>query len=457
MLSNSDPDDNRRVNIFEEGSEEGGPVLYWMSRDQRASDNWALIFAQEMAINRSDRLGVAFCLNPGFLGAGARQYSFMLRGLREVKDSLSDLNIPFFLLDGKPQETLPEFCRENDVATIVGDFSPLRIKTQWRDDVRSNIDCGYYEVDAHNIIPCWVSSPKLEYAAHTIRPKIHEALPEFLTEFKAVEEHPHDWTGEEEAIDWEGILEDMEEDGEVPPVNWIDPGEKAGMNQLRDFLSNGLGRYSDMRNDPTAGAQSGLSPYLHFGHLSAQRVALEVEGSEADEESKQGFLEELVVRRELSDNFCHYNPHYDSFEGFHSWAKKTLNEHREDEREYLYSLEEFERGDTHDELWNAAQMEMMKKGKMHGYMRMYWAKKILEWTESPEQALEFAIHLNDKYELDGRDPNGYTGIAWSIGGVHDRAWQERPVYGKVRYMSYSGCKRKFDIEKYMEQVAELPR
>ncbi|MCJ7443374.1 MAG: hypothetical protein MUO26_02380 [Methanotrichaceae archaeon] len=195
--------------------------------------------------------------------------------------------------------------------------------------------------------------------------------------------------------------------------------------------------------------QSNLSPYMHFGQISAQRIALNVLRSKKSSES---FLEELIVRRELSDNFCYYNKQYDSFEGFPSWARESLDEHRNDDREYLYSLSELKKGETHDDLWNAAQVEMAKYGKMHGYIRMYWAKKILEWTESPESALKTAILLNDKYEFDGRDPNGYTGIAWSIGGVHDRAWRERPVFGKIRYMSYKGMNSKFDINSYIEKV-----
>jgi deoxyribodipyrimidine photo-lyase len=196
---------------------------------------------------------------------------------------------------------------------------------------------------------------------------------------------------------------------------------------------------------------SNLSPYLHFGQISAQRIALETYKRKHNIETKDAFLEELIVRRELSDNFCFYNKNYDSFDGFPEWAKKTLNEHRKDKREFTYNLEQFEKAKTHDDLWNAAQIEMVKTGKMHGYMRMYWAKKILEWTETPEEALEFSIYLNDKYELDGRDPNGYTGCAWSIGGVHDRAWTERPVFGKIRYMNYNGAKRKFDVKRYIQK------
>jgi len=195
--------------------------------------------------------------------------------------------------------------------------------------------------------------------------------------------------------------------------------------------------------------QSNLSPYLHFGQISAQRIALEVRKARLDPEAQKAFLEELIIRRELSDNYCYYNPDYDRPSGFPAWAQKTQATHQDDRREYDYSSEQLEKAQTHDPLWNAAQMEMVHKGKMHGYMRMYWAKKILEWTKSPEEAQRIAITLNDKYELDGRDPNGYTGIAWSIGGVHDRAWGERPVFGKIRYMSYNGSKSKFDVKGYI--------
>ena len=223
-------------------------------------------------------------------------------------------------------------------------------------------------------------------------------------------------------------------------------GEDAALKKL-STLSEVLQGYSSLRNDPNKKALSNMSPYFHFGHISAQRVALEIKNSELDSEDKNAFLEEMIVRRELSDNFCEYEPHYDYFEGFHKWAQETLNDHRDDKRDYLYTRDQFEESKTHDPLWNAAQNQMKLEGKMHGYMRMYWAKKILEWSESPEDALQIAIDLNDKYELDGRDPNGYAGIAWSIGGVHDRAWFERPVYGKIRYMNYNGCKSKIQCKK----------
>lgn len=227
------------------------------------------------------------------------------------------------------------------------------------------------------------------------------------------------------------------------------PGETAARVSAERFVKEGLQKYIQNRNDPNLDGQSNISPYLHFGHVAPQRVALLVNGSKIYAEAKEAFLEELIIRRELADNFCYYNENYDRFEGFPNWARKTLNDHRADKREYQYSRETFEQGKTHDELWNAAQHQMVEWGKMHGYLRMYWAKKILEWSASPEQALRTAVCLNDKYELDGRDPNGYTGIAWSMGGVHDRAWKERTVLGKVRYMSYAGCVRKFDVKQYV--------
>ncbi len=311
-----------------------------------------------------------------------------------------------------------------------------------------------YEVDAHNIVPCWAASPKQEFAAYTIRPKIKRALPEFLEEFPKLKKHPVSWQGKIPKNNWTGIQKTLKVSS-IPEADWIKPGEKHALNTLKIFIEKKLPSYATKRNDPVADGQSNLSPYLHFGQISAQRVALEVENASVDKASRDTFLEELIVRRELADNFCFYTPQYDKFEGFPAWARKTLNAHRKDRRAYSYTLQQFEYAKTHDELWNAAQTEMVKRGKMHGYMRMYWAKKILEWTGSPEKAMEIAIYLNDLYGLDGRDPNGYTGIAWSIGGVHDRAWNERPIFGKIRYMSYNGCKSKFDVKRYIQHIHSL--
>jgi len=249
------------------------------------------------------------------------------------------------------------------------------------------------------------------------------------------------------------LLKECAPDNSVKPVDWIKPGAKNAINTLGNFLEYGIFKYKLERNDPNSiEAVSNLSPFLHFGQISAQRVVLELLKINIDEGNKAAFLEEIIIRRELSDNFCYYNKFYDSFEGFPNWAKNSLKKHLNDPRPYLYNIEELENCLTIDDLWNAAQKEMITKGKMHGYVRMYWAKKILEWSITPEDALYKAIYLNDRYELDGRDPNGYTGIAWSIGGLHDRAWGEREIFGKVRYMSYNGCKNKFNINKYIDSL-----
>jgi len=443
-----------RARVLKEGQDKKGPVVYWMSRDMRADDNWALTFAQELALKRGSPLGVVFSLTEDFLGAAIRQYGFLLRGLAEVEEKLSKKKIPFALLRGDPGEAISKFAEENSVGAVVTDFSPLKTKRSWNDKVVQSLAIPIYEVDAHNIVPCWRASPKQEYAARTFRPKIRRLLPEFCEDFPTLKVHPHPWDLGDGA-DWDRIRRDLEVDRAVSEVDWIVPGASAAQKALGRFLKKKLSAYDRDRNDPTIEGQSDLSPYLHFGMISAQRVALEAARADADPKSKAAFLEELVVRRELSDNFCFYNPGYDSFEAFPDWAKKTLNDHRSDPREYLYDTKELEEATTHDDLWNAAQREMVLRGKMHGYLRMYWAKKILEWTPSPEEAQRVAIRLNDRYELDGRDPNGYVGVAWSIGGVHDRAWGEREVFGKVRYMSRRGAGSKFDVGAYVERVASL--
>jgi deoxyribodipyrimidine photo-lyase len=324
----------------------------------------------------------------------------------------------------------------------------------WKREISKKMDIPFYEVDAHNIVPCLFVSNKQEFGAYTIRPKIHKALPEFLDEFPKLKKmKKFDDFGNEQNIDWKKINNILEIDFSVKEIDWIKPGSKAGIKLLDNFVKRGLINYAKFRNDPAENAQSNLSPYLHFGQISAQRVALNITKFGNNIESKEAFLEELIVRRELSDNFCYYNKNYDLFEGFPDWAKESLNKHKKDKRDFVYSLKEFEEAKTHEDLWNAAQTELAAKGKLHGYMRMYWAKKILEWSNSPEEALRIAIYLNDKYELDGRDPNGYVGCAWSIGGVHDRAWFERPVYGKIRYMNKNGCAKKFDIAKYIQKYS----
>ena len=442
--------DPKRARILSEHPFQAGPVVYWMSRDQRVNDNWALLYAQELATRRAAPLAAVFCLAPRFLESGSRQYNFMLAGLKEVEQSLSRLGIAFWLLYGDPGVEITQFLEDCGAGALVSDFSPLRISRGWKNAVAAQITIPFHEVDAHNVIPCWHASVKQEWAAYTFRPKVHRLLGEFLIDFPPLKRQKIRWPGEMEN-DWKRAEASIEAES-VADANWLVPGEAAARAVLDEFLNRKLSGYDEYRNDPTKDGQSNLSPYLHLGQISAQRAALQALSGSTD---ASAFLEELVVRRELADNFCCYNPEYDSVNSFPDWAKETLRVHQNDRREYIYSLKELERAETHDDLWNASQKEMLCRGKMHGYLRMYWAKKILEWSESTADALHAAIYLNDRYELDGRDPNGFTGIAWSIGGLHDRAWKEREVFGKVRYMSYNGLRSKFNVPAYIKKVEAL--
>ncbi len=444
-----------RVRVLKVGEAKRGPVLYWMSRDQRAVDNWALVFAQSLALERRGPLGVAFCLVEDFLGATLRHYGFMLRGLDDVRTVLQKKGIPFFLLRGDPGTEIVRFVKAQGVGALVTDFDPLRIRKPWKKAVMEGVSVPFYEVDAHNVAPAFAVTPHQEYAARTFRPRVMRVLDEFLDPFPDLADHPFPWPVKKKIQRGVDILPTLRIDRAVGEVSWIRPGTAAGLATLAEFVKSGLNAYPESRNDPVRDGQSGLSPYLHFGQIGPQRAALAVRDAHAAPEAKKAFLEEAVVRRELSDNFCLHNEAYDSLEGAPAWARKTLGDHERDRRPYRYRPDVLEAADTHDPLWNAAQMEMVKRGKMHGYMRMYWAKKILEWTGSPEDALAIAVRLNDRYELDGRDPNGYVGCLWSIGGLHDRAWPARPVFGNVRYMSDRGARRKFDVDAYIRKVASF--
>ncbi|KAL4608184.1 Deoxyribodipyrimidine photo-lyase-like [Arapaima gigas] len=422
-------------------------VLYWMCRDQRVQDNWALIYAQQVARAEKLPLHVCFCLPPQFLEATIRQMGFMLKGLREVEKECSSLEIQFHLLLGAAGEVLPDFVKDRKMGAVVTDFFPLRLPLQWVEDTKKGLpsDVSFAQVDAHNIVPCWVASDKQEYSARTIRGKITKLLPEFLTQLPLVEKHPHCASIPAKPVDWEGAWTSMKVDQTVEEVEWARPGSAAAFATLESFIDLRLRDFATHRNNPNCKALSQLSPWLHAGQVSAQRVVLEVKRCGSRGPSVDSFVEEVVVRRELADNFCFYNKDYDRVEGAYEWARKTLRDHAKDPRPHLYSLQELEAGKTGDRLWNAAQIQLLKEGKMHGFLRMYWAKKILEWTPSPEEALAIALYFNDRYSLDGNDPNGYVGCMWSVCGIHDQGWRERPVFGKIRYMNYAGCSRKFDV------------
>ncbi|XP_019057660.1 PREDICTED: deoxyribodipyrimidine photo-lyase isoform X2 [Tarenaya hassleriana] len=400
-----------RIRVLKEGirkpsDQAVGPVVYWMFRDQRLRDNWALIHAVDEANKANTPVAVAFNLFDQFLGARARQLGFMLKGLRQLHRQIESLQIPFFLLQGDATVTIPNFINECGASLLVTDFSPLREIRRCKDEIgkTTSDSLTIHEVDAHNVVPIWAASDKLEYSARTLRGRINKLLPDYLIEFPELQPPTKEWTWSmDEAIDWDSLINNVVRKGaEVPEIDWCEPGEDGAREVLMGgqdgFLMKRLKSYSTDRNNPLKPkALSCLSPYLHFGQISAQRCALEARKvRKTYPQAVDSFLEELIVRRELADNFCYYQPHYDSLKGAWEWARKTLMDHASDKRDHIYSLEQLEKGQTADPLWNASQLEMVHHGKMHGFMRMYWAKKILEWTRGPEEALSISIYLNDK-------------------------------------------------------------
>ncbi|AQT35807.1 m127L [Myxoma virus] len=423
-------------------------VVYWMYREHRIRDNWGLYYAQQKAIRHAVPLYVCVCLTSFHLTT-SRHVTFLLEGLRDVEDECVKRSFGFVVRYGRPEVVLPEEVKKRNARWVFVDFYPLRVPEKDISNVVESLKdvAMVIQVDSHNIVPCWITSSKQEYSARTFRLKIQKLLTTYLTKFPNIGKHPYP-VQDVYVEDYTPVLDD------VPPIRDIKAGTKEGLKTLRAFLKHTLRYYYAFKNDPTARACSGLSPWLHYGHLSAQRVVLDtVVYASIYPASVAAFLDEIVVRRELSDNFCYYNKRYDSITSTHPWALRTLDEHRRDTRPYLYDTYSLEHARTHDPLWNAAQLQMVREGKMHGYLRMYWAKKILEWSETPESALSVCIYLNDKYELDGTDPNGYVGCLWAVAGLHGRAWKERTVFGKIRYMKFETTEKKFNATELYEKYA----
>jgi deoxyribodipyrimidine photo-lyase len=434
----------------------------------------------------------------------------MLAGLKGVEADLKTYNIPFIMLIGDPKEKLAATFHHLQPDAVYFDMNPLkgpRSLQQHVAEIRS-LHAGVYVVDTHNVVPMLVASDKQEVGAYTLRPKIHRLFSTFMVEPEQIIAHPHEWLGRVQTLHELAPL--INEVVSKLPKNNCKPalasGEKAAHARIKRFIETSLQNYGVHRNDPSLDGQSGLSAYLHFGQISALRVVLLLREAslrsggdlhllespkmpQATPEispirySIDALVEEMVVRKELADNFCYFSIDYSSLAAAPQWARTSLDKHQSDPREHHYSFEELEKARTHDPAWNAAQMQLIRTGKMHGYMRMYWAKKVLEWSPpkaesnvqsqtskvaepevlpstldvrlstlvGAEWAIEVLKYLNDHYSLDGGDPNGYAGILWSVGGVHDRPWQERDIFGVIRYMNYGGLKRKFDIETYEQQ------
>jgi deoxyribodipyrimidine photo-lyase len=434
---------------------EGYCVVYWMQRAQRGMDNPALNIAIQAANELQKPLAVFFGLHPKYPNANLRHYAFLVEGLQETAQKIEQRGAAF-IFRPYPKNNLLEFCDEVKACMVIGDENPMREPEGWRISAAQKLRVPFWTVDADVIVPVKFFE-KEEYAARTIRPKIHRLLDVFLQPLsKPRARYQLKRKPESVPIDAPKILTSLPFDRSVQPVTCFKGGSAEGVKHLRSFIKKRLAAYHIDRNLPEIDGTSSLSAYLHFGHISPLTIALAVKDADAPQEARDAYLEELIVRRELAINFVARNSAYDRLQGAPNWGLKTLTEQADDIRPHLYTEVQLESAATGDELWNASQMEMMVTGKMHGYLRMYWAKKILEWTETPEEAFDIAIRLNDKYELDGRDPNGYTGVAWAIGGKHDRPWApRRPVFGLIRYMSAAGMARKFDVKAYIQKINAL--
>jgi len=436
---------------------DGAYVLYWMQQSQRAGGNPALELAIREANARRLPVVVGFGLMDDYPEANARHYTFLLQGMRDVAAALRDRGIAFVVRRGRPDDVALALGR--DAALIVCDRGYLRHQRAWRDAVASNAGCAVIQVEGDVVVPVELASGKSEYAARTLRPKILRHRDLFMSPIdEGTVDHPSldiDIAGDIDVADVDRAIGSLAIDHNVRPVRRLTGGTTEARSRLAAFLRVGFAGYADGRNEPADWRCSFMSPYLHFGQLSPVEVALAVrDAREGPNSDAASYLEELIVRRELAANFVQFEPAYDRFEALPNWARQTLGEHSADQRAPLYAPEDLEAGETHDRYWNAAMREMVHTGFMHNYMRMYWGKKILEWSPSPEEAYETTLRLNNKYFLDGRDPNSYANVAWCY-GLHDRPWMERPIFGKVRYMNAAGLKRKFDIDRYVAEVDRL--
>jgi deoxyribodipyrimidine photo-lyase len=438
-----------------QGIAAGDYVLYWMQQSQRAEHNPAL----DIAIIEANRLKhpvlVAFGLTDAYPEANLRHYRFMLEGLRDAQTALRARGVQLVACAGQPAQVALELGRR--AALMVCDVGYMRHQRHWRRTVAAEAKCRVLAVEGDVVVPVAVASAKAEYAARTLRPRIKKHLERYLNLTRSVKPCRGSLQlligGGLDLENIDQVLASLAIDRTVPPVSQrFTGGCREAKKRLRGFIRDHLSRYSAHSSQPQTDDISHLSPYLHFGQISPVYVALQVSRAHRGRANdSEAYLEQLIVRRELAANFAYYTPDYDRYTCLPEWARKTLADHAGDRRPVTYTRKQLEAARTHDPYWNAAMEEMKHTGFMHNHMRMYWGKKILEWSASPEKAFKTTLSINNKYFLDGRDPNSYAGVAW-IFGRHDRAWPERPIFGKVRTMTAGGLERKCDIRAYIRKV-----
>lgn len=434
-------------------------VLYWAQMNRRVAWNHALLYAADVANRAALPLVVYEGLTCSYPYASDRLHAFILEGVPDTEERLAKLGIGYvFHLRRKRSDPDDAFYRlAQDAAAVVTDDYPAFIARRNNNRVAPKLGIPYYAVDSSCIVPMNLFE-KREYGAYTIRPKIRRVLSQHLTPVAALRVRRKfdlrrpDFHTKVTASNIARLVASCDIDHTVKPSPEFRGGSAEAQLRMKRFLRKNLKRYASFHNEPSARATSSLSPYLHFGHLSSLELALKVQEYAREHQlMADDFLEELTVRRELAFNFARHTENQESLDSLPNWARETLSKHARDKRDPTYSRDQFELAQTHDALWNAAQKELLAHSKIHGYYRMYWGKKIIEWSASPEEALATMIYLNDRYALDGRDPNGYTNMLWCF-GLHDRPWGERPIFGMVRYMSYEGMRRKTDVDAYVREM-----
>lgn len=428
----------------------GSCVLYFVQASPRIKYNQALIYA----INRANHFNVPlvcyFELSTNFPNINTRNFTFLLQGINDFKQNAKKLGIKLIV---NTNNNLLKIS-QNAVEVITDKGYLLFHKT--RDNYYSQkLKIPYTQIETNVIVPIEQASNKQEYGAYTIRPKIQKHLPNYLTFYSIPKLKVPSLNLKFNSIDTDNInklIYDLKIDNSVTNAQFIG-GETRALKNLDYFVKTNLNTYEQNRNNANLNATSNLSPYLHFGHISPILIAITcLKHLDENNENIKSFFNELIIWRELAKNYCHYNNNYNKYNGLPNWVIQNFKKTISDKREFLYNIGQFENAQTHNELWNSAQIELAKTGKMHGVMRMYWGKKVIEWSKNPQYAHKVLVYLNDKYSIDGRDENGYAGINWCF-GLHDKPFFKHNIFGIVRYMAESGIKKKFDTIEYIKRFS----
>ena len=463
-----EPERIRRLNT-ETPRNNGKYILYWAQASRRVESNHGLAHAASLANEHDLPLLVYEGLTFAYPHANDRLHTFVLEAIPETAHAFHRLNVGYFFYlrqnDTDPDDILYRLAAH--ARSVVTDDYPVFMPAWCNASVPEKIGVEYVAVDSSCIVPTNFYG-KREYAAYTIRPKIHRELKRFLQPLTRIR-LKHTWRDdllpanlhplrtEVTSDNIASLVVDADINHHIRPVSSFHGGTKHAQKNLTAFLEKKLRLYAKESNQPAQRSTSDMSPWIHFGHISTLEIALAAHEYSAEHRvDAAAFLEELIVRRELAFNFARYAEKVDSLDILPDWCKQTLHKHAKDQRPSLYTPKQFEHAETHDALWNATQKEMLLRGKIHGYYRMYWGKKIIEWSPTYDEALKTMLHIHDVYALDGRDPNTYTNVLWCF-GLHDRPWSERPVFGQLRYMSLEGMKRKTDVDAYIKQIEYLER